>query len=221
MSYIGVSFVFEEQGHRPDPGGRSRHAHGRVDKGLQPFRGATLARTCWRAWRRRWPRWRSTPTATCRSTRRWRRCAGAAGLLDGFAGPLAGLQIGLQFCPTELLLTAPCDSPFFPATWPSAWRPCSQGADMAMAVTMERDPAAGRRAVTASRIRVRAAESQRAAALEAYLDTGARRMEGFSTRCGRVLFDDCAAFSNINTLEDCSTTNATRSTAARRTASQR
>jgi molybdopterin molybdotransferase len=35
--------------------------------------------------------------------------------LDGFAGPLAGLQVGLQFCPTELLLTAPCDSPFFPA----------------------------------------------------------------------------------------------------------
>ena len=34
--------------------------------------------------------------------------------LDGFAGPLAGLQEGLAQATTPLLVTAPCDSPFLP-----------------------------------------------------------------------------------------------------------
>jgi molybdopterin-guanine dinucleotide biosynthesis protein A len=32
----------------------------------------------------------------------------------GFKGPLAGFLTGLQHCPTDWLVTVPCDSPFFP-----------------------------------------------------------------------------------------------------------
>ena len=34
--------------------------------------------------------------------------------VSGFAGPLAGMLTGLQYCDTEWLLCVPCDSPFFP-----------------------------------------------------------------------------------------------------------
>lgn len=34
--------------------------------------------------------------------------------IDGFAGPLAGLHVGLMQATTSLLVTAPCDSPFLP-----------------------------------------------------------------------------------------------------------
>jgi molybdopterin-guanine dinucleotide biosynthesis protein A len=34
--------------------------------------------------------------------------------IEGFAGPLAGILTGLQHCQTELLLTVPCDCPYFP-----------------------------------------------------------------------------------------------------------
>ena len=34
--------------------------------------------------------------------------------IDGFAGPLAGLHVGLMQATTPLLVTAPCDSPFLP-----------------------------------------------------------------------------------------------------------
>ena len=35
-------------------------------------------------------------------------------VIEGFAGPLAGILTGLQHCQTDLLLTVPCDCPNFP-----------------------------------------------------------------------------------------------------------
>lgn len=34
--------------------------------------------------------------------------------LPDFPGPLAGFLVGLEHCPTEWLLTVPCDAPWFP-----------------------------------------------------------------------------------------------------------
>lgn len=34
--------------------------------------------------------------------------------ITGFIGPLAGLHAGLRACTTPLMVTTPCDSPFFP-----------------------------------------------------------------------------------------------------------
>jgi cyclic pyranopterin phosphate synthase len=106
-------------------GGRGTRM-GRVDKGLQPFRGATLAS---HVLARLSPQVATVAINANRNLPQYQAVAGASPVLpdylDGFAGPLAGLQVGLQFCPTELLLTAPCDSPFSPPIWPSAYTlPC-------------------------------------------------------------------------------------------------
>ena len=60
--------------------------------------------------------------------------------IDGFAGPLAGLHIGMTNALHPLVATAPCDSPFLPLDLierlatamqkesPSCWRlQCSSG----------------------------------------------------------------------------------------------
>lgn len=188
-------------------GGRGTRM-GRVDKGLQPFRGTTLVA---HVLARLTPQVASVAVNANRNLPQYQAAAGAAPVLpdylDGFAGPLAGLQVGLQFCPTELLLTAPCDSPFFPSDLAERLHAAmaAEGADLALAVTMERDPeqpdAAPFRQPHPVFSLVRASVLPQ---LEAYLDTGARRMEGFykTLRVAEVLFEDSTAFSNINTLEE-------------------
>jgi molybdopterin molybdotransferase len=188
-------------------GGRGTRM-GRVDKGLQPFRGATLVT---HVMERLSPQVASVAINANRNLPQYQAVAGESPVLpdfiDGFAGPLAGLQIGLQFCPTELLLTAPCDSPFFPLDLAERLYAAmaAQGADMAMAVTMEHDPeqpdAAPFRQPHPVFSLVKASVLPQ---LDAYLDTGARRMEGFfkTLKVAEVMFDDAAAFGNINTLED-------------------
>ena len=188
-------------------GGRGTRM-GRVDKGLQPFRGSTLVA---HVLARLAPQVASVAVNANRNLPQYQAVAGESPVLpdyiDGFAGPLAGLQIGLQFCPTELLLTAPCDSPFFPLDLAERLHAAmeTEGADLAMAVTMERDPeqpdAAPYRQPHPVFSLVKTSVLPQ---LDAYLETGARRMEGFfkTLRVAEVLFDDSAAFGNINTLED-------------------
>lgn len=188
-------------------GGRGTRM-GRVDKGLQPFRGTTLVA---QVLARLAPQVASLAINANRNLPQYQALAGAAPVLpdylDGFAGPLAGLQVGLQFCPTELLLTAPCDSPFFPLDMAERLHAAleAEDADLAMAVTMERDPEQPDAAPFRQPHPVFSlVKTSVLPQLEAYLATGARRMEGFykSLRVAEVLFDDSAAFSNINTLED-------------------
>jgi molybdopterin molybdotransferase len=188
-------------------GGRGTRM-GRVDKGLQPFRGSTMVA---HVLARLAPQVASVAINANRNLPQYQAMAGELPVLpdylDGFAGPLAGLQVGLQFCPTELLLTAPCDSPFFPLDMAERLYAAmsAAGADMAMAVTMERDPEQPDAApYRQSHPVFSLVKANVLPQLEAYLETGARRMEGFykSLRVAEVLFDDAAAFGNINTLED-------------------
>ncbi|MYM68541.1 molybdenum cofactor guanylyltransferase [Pseudoduganella sp. FT55W] len=188
-------------------GGRGTRM-GRVDKGLQPFRGSTLAA---HVLARLSPQVATVAINANRNLPQYQALAGESPVLpdflDGYAGPLAGLQIGLQFCPTELLLTAPCDSPFFPEDLAARLYAAmqEQGADMAIAVTMERDPEQPDAAPFRQPHPVFALlKASVLPQLDAYLDTGARRMEGFfnTLKVAEVLFEDSAAFSNINTLEE-------------------
>ena len=188
-------------------GGRGTRM-GRVDKGLQPFRGAKLIT---HVLERLSPQVTSVAINANRNLPQYQAAAGdspvLADYLEGFAGPLAGLQVGLQFCPTELLLTAPCDSPFLPADLAARLHAAMQaeGADIAVAVTMETDDqqpdAAPFRQMHPVFALLKASVLPQ---LDAYLDTGGRRMEGFykSLRVAEVLFDDAAAFRNINTLAE-------------------
>ena len=186
-------------------GGRGTRM-GRVDKGLQPFRGATLVAHVLR---------RLAPQVSCvainanRNLPQYQAAAGDAPVLpdflDGYEGPLAGLQVGLQYCPTELLLTAPCDSPFLPADLAERLHAAMQAenADLAVAVTMEQEDGAVE-PYRQSHPVFSLMKASLLPQLDAYLDTGARRMESWykSLRVAEVLFDDADAFRNINTLTE-------------------
>ena len=188
-------------------GGRGTRM-GRVDKGLQPFQGATLAA---HVLRRLAPQVATVVVNANRNLPQYQALEGVAAVvpdaMGGYEGPLAGLQTGLQHCATALLLTAPCDSPFLPADLAERLYAAMQAddADLAIAVTMERDeqdPSAAlyRQPHPVFSLLKAGVLPQ----LDAYLATGARRMEGFykTLRVAEVLFDDAAAFRNINTLEE-------------------
>ncbi|MBV6321313.1 gephyrin-like molybdotransferase Glp [Duganella violaceipulchra] len=185
-------------------GGRGTRM-GRVDKGLQPFRGATLVE---HVMRRLAPQTATVVINANRNLPQYQAVAGAAPVLpdylDGFEGPLAGLQIGLQYCPTELLLTAPCDSPFLPEDLAERLYAAmlAQDTDVALAVTMESEDGAEPHRQTHPVFAL--LKASLLPQLDAYLDTGARRMESWfkSLRVAEVMFDQADAFRNINTLAE-------------------
>jgi molybdopterin molybdotransferase len=183
-------------------GGRGTRM-GRVDKGLQPFRGGTLAS---HVLQRLAPQVASVTINANRNQGAY----SALGVdvlpdeLEGYEGPLAGLQTGLRHCATELLLTAPCDSPFLPADLAQRLYDAlhAQGADLAVAATLETDEAGN----THTQLHPVFCLVRKSAlpALDAYLQTGARKMDGWykSIKVAEVLFNDAAAFRNINTLAE-------------------
>ncbi|MQA20887.1 molybdopterin molybdotransferase MoeA [Rugamonas rivuli] len=185
-------------------GGRGTRM-GRVDKGLQPFRGATLVE---HVMRRLAPQVATVVINANRNLPQYQAVVDAAPVLpdylDGFEGPLAGLQIGLQYCPTELLLTAPCDSPFLPLDLAERLHAAllEQDADVALAVTMEAEE--GAEPYRQPHPVFALMKASLLPQLDAYLDTGARRMESWikSLRVAEVMFDDADAFRNINTLAE-------------------
>ncbi|SOZ13590.1 molybdopterin-guanine dinucleotide biosynthesis protein A [Cupriavidus taiwanensis] len=117
-----------------------------------------------------------------------------------FAGPLAGMLAGLEQCATPWMVTAPCDSPFLPTDLVARLAQAieAEGAELAIPVTLDQD---GRRQTQPvfCLMPVSALDS-----LVAYLSGGGRKIETWaaSHRLAEVLFDDAAAFANINTLDE-------------------
>ena len=183
-------------------GGRGTRM-GRVDKGLQPFRGATLVE---HVMQRLAPQVatvainanRNLPAYAAFGTPVW------PDELSGFEGPLAGLQTGLRHCATGLLATVPCDSPLLAGDLVQRLHGAlvEHDADLAVAVTIDSDESGQphRQRHPVFSLMKREVLPQ----LTAYLDSGARRMDGWykDIRVTEVLFDDAPAFRNINTLGD-------------------
>lgn len=116
-------------------------------------------------------------------------------LIDGHAGPLAGLHAGLSTCTTPLLATAPCDSPFFPLDLVARLhaRLDAEAAELAVARAGDWNQpvfALCRRELLSS--------------LGAFLAKGGRKVDAwFATlRLTEVTFPDEEAFTNINTPEE-------------------
>jgi molybdopterin-guanine dinucleotide biosynthesis protein A len=116
--------------------------------------------------------------------------------VGGFAGPLAGLERGLALAAHELLVTAPCDSPFLPADLVPRLhaRLVHDEADLAVARTGHQPHPVFclcRRSLHAN--------------LRDYLAAGGRKIDAWyaGLRVAEVPFDDAAeAFSNINTRDE-------------------
>lgn len=118
--------------------------------------------------------------------------------VGGFAGPLAGLQAGLQACVTPLLVTAPCDSPFLPTDLVTRLFDGLQAKNAQLAVARTGDQphpvfCLCRREVLSN--------------LTDFLAAGGRKIDAWYAALDvvEVAFDDEAeGFANINTREELS-----------------
>ncbi|PHV18895.1 molybdenum cofactor guanylyltransferase [Janthinobacterium sp. BJB303] len=126
-------------------------------------------------------------------------------VLPGHAGPLAGLHSGMRHAATPYLLSVPCDSPLLPPDLAArlAAGLTQNNADLAIAVTEELDPATGltvRRPHPVFCLVKTSALPQ----LDAYLAAGERRMRTWHgpLKLAEVLFEDSAAFGNVNTPDE-------------------
>jgi len=116
--------------------------------------------------------------------------------IDGFAGPLAGLHIGMAHATHPLVATVPCDSPFLPPDLIARLSGAMQqrGADLAVAKTFDQPHPVF--CLTRASL---------APHLQAFLASGQRKIDKWyaTLKLVEVPFDDEeAAFSNINTVEE-------------------
>jgi molybdopterin-guanine dinucleotide biosynthesis protein A len=119
-----------------------------------------------------------------------------ADTIAGFAGPLAGLQVGLAHASHPLVATVPCDSPFLPADLVARLAAAleADNAELAVARTFDQPHpvfALVRREVLPH--------------LTHFLEGGGRKIDAWysALRIVEVAFDDEAdAFRNINTADE-------------------
>ncbi|MEO8739109.1 MAG: molybdenum cofactor guanylyltransferase MobA [Casimicrobiaceae bacterium] len=118
--------------------------------------------------------------------------------ISGFAGPLAGLHVGLVSAAHPLVATVPCDSPFLPADLVARLHAAlvADAADLAVARTFDQPHpvfALVRRDVLPH--------------LTQFLESGGRKIDAWYATLAtvEVAFDDRAdAFRNINTIDELS-----------------
>ncbi len=117
--------------------------------------------------------------------------------IEGFAGPLAGIEAGLAHCETPYLATAPCDTPFIPPDLVSRLAHAleSSGAAVAIAHTGAR-----------SHPVFMLVERSQLEGLRTFLAGGRRRIDAWYADLATtsVDFGDEHAFSNINTPDELS-----------------
>lgn len=134
--------------------------------------------------------------ATVYARRGWPVCPDA---LPDRPGPLAGLLAGLQCCPTDWLVTVPCDSPLLPADLADrlAAGALAEGCPIAMAAT--RDGEGWRAQPVFALVHRECAES-----LAQALDAGERKVDRWMRAQGvaTVVWDEAGAFANVNTPDD-------------------
>ena len=178
-------------------GGRGSRM-GSVDKGLQIFRGQPMVT---HVLTRIEPQVDEILINANRSIDDYAKYGHAviADAIDGFAGPLAGLHIGMKHARHPLIATVPCDSPFLPLDLIARLfaELEKNSADLAVAKTFDQPHPVF--CLTKTRL---------APNLQAFLESGQRKIDKWyaSLKVIEVSFDDEeAAFSNINTVEELKT----------------
>ena len=168
---------------------------GGVDKGLQAFRGQPMVA---HVLERLAPQVGEILVNANRNPEAYARFGHRviADEIAGFAGPLAGFERGLAHATGELVVTAPCDSPFLPHDLVARLRVAleAHGAQLAVAKTGDQAHPVFclmRRKVHGS--------------LTSFLGSGQRKIDRWyaSLAVVEVAFDDVPdAFLNINTREE-------------------
>ncbi len=116
--------------------------------------------------------------------------------IDGFAGPLAGLHIGMTHAAHPLVATVPCDSPFLPLDLIARLSAAMQksNTDLAVAKTFDQPHPV-----------FCLVKTSLAPHLQTFLESGQRKIDKWyaTLKIVEVQFDDEeAAFSNINTIDE-------------------
>lgn len=178
-------------------GGRGSRMGG-VDKGLQPFQGTTLAQ---HALARLALQVGGVMINANRNLDAYRGLGAPVWPDDppDFAGPLAGMLAGLSHCATEYLLTVPCDTPNFPLDLSLRLAQGLEAADADIAVAYSREGSELFPQPVFCLAKVSLSDS-----LRDFIARGERKT-GFWARGlknARVVFDDPAAFFNLNTLAE-------------------
>ncbi len=174
-------------------GGLGRRMGGR-DKGLQSFRGRPMVA---------WAIERLAPQVDAVIINANQNLEAYAAFghpvisdrVQGFAGPLAGLQAGLLAAETPLLVTCPCDSPFLPDDLVARLYAGLVERSAQLAVAKTGDQAHP----VFSLVRREVLDS-----LTEFLEGGGRKIDAWyaALKIVEVPFDDERAFANINTLEE-------------------
>lgn len=178
-------------------GGRGSRMGG-LDKGLQKHRGVPLAL---HALQRLSPQ----VSAVMISANRHQDAYAAFGVpvwpdaMADHPGPLAGFLAGLVHCKTPYLLAVPCDGPNFPTDLARrlATGLTAQGAQLAIAATRAADGVQVQPVFCLMDVTL-------AGSLTDFMRSGQRKVERWtaSRRCATVVFDDAAAFANVNTVHE-------------------
>lgn len=117
----------------------------------------------------------------------------------GFAGPLAGVLVGLERCETPYLATVPCDTPHLPLDLVERLARALTAEDADVAVAAIRTGGETKTQPLCSLLKATLLES-----LMGYQQEGGGTIDGWTARhrAATVVFDDAAAFDNAATLED-------------------
>jgi molybdopterin-guanine dinucleotide biosynthesis protein A len=176
---------------------------GGVDKGLAMLMGQPMA--LW-ALRRLAPQVGSVMVSANRNADAYASfgCPVLADASTNFDGPLAGLLAGLQACPTDYLLCAPCDAPRLPMDYAQRMKSvmAEQGCSVVFAANMERVEGGANRLQTQPTFCL--ARKDSADSLADFLAGGERKVLLWGARSGRMgaaRFDDELGFFNTNTKE--------------------
>lgn len=123
-----------------------------------------------------------------------------------FSGPLAGFQAGLDVCPSRLMLSVPCDSPFLPLDLAIRLLRAMVENEVDLAMVMAPHRGLDGPPVLRSQPVFSLMRSTVAPSLHAFLATGGRKVEAWAASLQRVQVpfnapgDDPRAFANANTL---------------------
>jgi molybdenum cofactor guanylyltransferase len=127
-----------------------------------------------------------------------------ADAIGGFAGPLAGLHVGLSQAAHPLVATVPCDSPFLPSDLVARLHAALDARDADLAVARTFDQPHPVFALVRTRVLPHLAH---------FLESGGRKIDAWYATLAtvEVAFDDEAeAFRNINTVDELSAAGAQR-----------
>jgi len=181
-------------------GGRGSRM-GDVDKGLQPFKGKPMVA---HVIERLAPQVNTIVINANRNLETYAtfNAVVVPDAIDGFAGPLAGLHVGMQYATTPLIATAPCDSPFLPLDLVARLHAALVANHSDLAVAKTGDQAHPVFCLTHTKLEPH---------LRVFLESGQRKIDKWyaSLSVVEVLFDggndsnnNADAFANINTRQE-------------------